>query len=104
MPTIYKPKKKSNNHPKREKAKAIYDTVYNTALWRRLRGAYLQSHPLCEMCEKNGILTPAVEVHHVTPISTADTIVEMQGLGFDADNLMALCACCHDAVHKKKKK
>lgn len=102
MPTIYKPKKKQP--PKRDKAKLIYDTVYNTARWRKLRAAYLQQNPLCKMCLKDGIVSPATDVHHTFEISNADNEMEMQEIGFDPDNLQALCAFHHQQTHADKKK
>ena len=100
MPTINKPKKKTS--VKREKAKAIYDNVYNTSLWRKIRSAYLQEHPLCEMCLKEGKTTVATEVHHITEISNGDTIEQMQSIGFDYNNLMAICEDCHTQLHAEK--
>ena len=36
--------------------------------WKRIRDRFIKAHPLCEECEKNGILTPAEEVHHIKPL------------------------------------
>lgn len=37
--------------------------------WKRIRDRYIAAHPLCEQCNKTGRLTPADEVHHITPLS-----------------------------------
>ena len=37
--------------------------------WKRIRDRYAAAHPLCEMCLKEGRLTPVEEVHHILPIS-----------------------------------
>ena len=37
--------------------------------WKRIRDRYAAAHPLCEMCLKEGRLTPVDEVHHIVPIS-----------------------------------
>jgi len=103
MPTINKGKK-VNNYVKHDKAKDIYKYVYNTSQWRKLREAYLMLHPLCEMCEKDGKVNEAVEVHHITPISNANDELEMKELGYNPDNLMALCEECHHKLHNKMKK
>lgn len=100
MPTINRLPKKS--YPKREKAKEIYDNIYNTALWRSIRSAYLMEHPLCELCEQQGKTTPASEVHHVREISTGNTVEEMKEIGFDYSNLCALCDDCHTRLHAEK--
>lgn len=101
MPTIKKLKRKTS-YPKRNKAKDIYDSVYNTKTWRKLRNAYLMEHPLCEECLKNGKVTAATEVHHKYEISHANSTLEMKNIGFDYSNLMALCEECHINKHHKK--
>lgn len=100
MPTINKGKK-INNYQRHGKALDIYRTVYNTSQWRKLRDAYISAHPLCERCLERGVVRPAKEVHHVTPISTATSDLEMKDLGFNPTNLMALCEECHHELHNK---
>ena len=58
--------------------------------WRRIRARYIQAHPLCEQCEKEGRLTPAEEVHHILPLAVGGT--------HDENNLMALCKSCHSRI------
>ena len=57
--------------------------------WKRIRDRYAAAHPLCEMCLKEGRLTPVDEVHHIVPIS--------QGGTHARDNLMSLCRSCQDS-------
>ena len=59
--------------------------------WKRIRDRYAAEHPLCEMCLKEGRLTPVREVHHIQPISKGGTHA--------ADNLMSLCQSCHNKIH-----
>lgn len=101
MPTINKGKK-VNNYQRHDKALDIYNKVYNTTQWRKLRESYLMQHPLCEMCLKENKVRLAVEVHHITPISTAKDDLEMKDIGFNPSNLMALCEECHHKIHNKK--
>ena len=35
--------------------------------WKRIRDRYAAAHPLCEMCLKEGRLTPVDEVHQDSP-------------------------------------
>ena len=58
--------------------------------WRRIRELYIQAHPICEQCEKEGRLTLAEEVHHILPLTDGGTN--------DAENLMALCKSCHSRI------
>ena len=58
--------------------------------WQKLRQAHLYEHPLCADCEAEGRCTPAVHVHHVRPIR------ERPDLRLDGQNLLSLCAQCHN--------
>ena len=58
--------------------------------WKRIRDKYIAGHPLCEQCSKSDRLTPADEVHHVTPLAKGGTHAE--------DNLMSLCTPCHSEI------
>ena len=59
--------------------------------WKRIRDRYAAAHPLCELCLKEGRLTPVEEVHHIVPLS--------QGGTHRNDNLMSLCQSCHTKLH-----
>ncbi|MGI6256622.1 MAG: HNH endonuclease [Anaerovoracaceae bacterium] len=71
--------------------------------WKRIRDRYINAHPLCEQCLKEGRYTKAEEVHHINPLS--------RGGDHRDDNLMALCKPCHSRItaemddrwHKKNK-
>ena len=41
--------------------------------WKRIRDRYTATHPLCEMCLKEGRLTPVEEVHHLVLLSQSGT-------------------------------
>ena len=62
--------------------------------WKKIRRAYIAAHPLCEMCKREGRLTPAQEVHHVKPLSEGGTHA--------TENLMALCTYHHSQVTAKE--
>lgn len=62
---------------------------YN-AEWRRARRAYLQRHPLCVECMREGKLTPATVVDHIVP-HRGD-----KRLFWDENNWNPLCKPCHD--------
>ncbi len=63
-------------------------------LWRKIRYQYIQLHPLCEQCLREGRLTPVEEVHHILPLSDGGTN--------DFDNLVSLCKSCHSRLHAKE--
>ena len=61
--------------------------------WNRIRSRYAAAHPLCEMCARDGRLTPVEEVHHILPVTKGGTN--------DESNLMSLCRSCHNKVHRE---
>jgi 5-methylcytosine-specific restriction protein A len=63
-------------------------------LWRKIRNRFLKEHPLCEICKREGKLTPAKQVHHVVPLANGGTNEE--------SNLMSLCASCHSTITAKE--
>ena len=78
---------------------ANYIKLINTARWRRLRLKKLQEQPLCENCKDKDKITPATEIHHITPVESATTIEQMEILMFDYNNLMSVCSECHNEIH-----
>ena len=58
--------------------------------WQKFRERFLIENPLCLDCKDEGRLKPSHHIHHIVKLS------EDPGKKFEADNLMALCATCHD--------
>lgn len=80
----------------RTEAKAERDRFYAGTPWTTLRRRYLRAHPLCQRCEAEGRIVPAVDVHH-----KAERL-ERPDLAFSWSNLEALCKPCHTSHHKGK--
>lgn len=76
-----------------------YNKLIHKNRWLRLRKQVLSAHPLCQMCESEGLLSPATEVHHIVPCETALSEREMTTLMYDPHNLMALCHRHHVEIH-----
>lgn len=102
MPTINKPKRKSTSE-KHGKSKDIAK-IYNSSKWVKLRNAYIQANPLCELCLEKEIIKPAEEVHHIKPIGTGLDELEMMDLAYNPENLKALCKECHHEIHQEMNK
>lgn len=64
--------------------------MYNTTRWRKYRRWYLDRHPLCVQCKKEGKITPSTTVDHIRPILSED-----DPLFWDEENHQALCTSCH---------
>lgn len=62
---------------------------YQSKTWRSIRAIKLMENPLCEECERNGLLTPAYAVDHITPL------IEAPDLALDYENLQSLCLAHH---------
>ncbi len=79
---------------------ARYDKARGTAAqrgydatWRKVRAHKLALYPLCQLCETQGRLKPAVLVHHIDrdPRNNAP------------GNLQSLCVQCHEEEHKSER-
>lgn len=77
----------------------FYNKLMHTMRWLLLRRDKLTASPLCERCQQEGRLTPATEVHHITPVERGLTKGEKERLAFDPLNLRALCHPCHVLTH-----
>ena len=89
MPTL--PKGKSRPWiPKKPQHMREVDNAsfYNSKRWRALRNYFIQKHPLCAQCKRDGIITGAQMVDHIKPIT-------MGGSSVDQKNLQTLCNSCH---------
>ena len=73
-------------HP--EEARPAADRGYDSA-WRKARKRYLEAHPLCVQCMKEGRYTKATDVDHIAP-HRGD-----RDLFWDVSNWQALCHSCH---------
>ena len=57
--------------------------------WQKARLGFLKSHPVCAACEKQGRVTAASVVDHITPHKGDQTLF------WDHDNWQPLCKSCH---------
>jgi 5-methylcytosine-specific restriction protein A len=60
--------------------------------WKQLSQRKRKLDPLCEECQRHGIVTPAEHVHHIVPIA------EAPHLRLEWSNLMSVCHSCHDKL------
>lgn len=58
--------------------------------WQKARKRFLSLHPLCEICGKEGRLTEATVVDHITPHRGEPVLF------WDEANWQSLCKSCHD--------
>lgn len=100
MPFIYKPKAKrrNNDSPERQSRQEIY----NTLRWRELRAYKLALTPFCQLCDAEGKITMATQVHHKdSPFNYIDEN-ERVSKAYDLYNLESICAECHGRLHQRE--
>lgn len=78
-----------------------YIKLIHSKHWRELRLRKLRDCPLCERCRKEGLVVPATEIHHITPVESVSGEAQMEALMFQYSNLMSLCHCCHSDIHRQ---
>lgn len=88
-----------------------YRRIITSKRWTELRGMKMLMNAIgnggyCEQCVKNYIAggprpRKATEVHHIVPIESATSRVEMEALAYDENNLIALCSECHHEAHRQ---
>lgn len=62
--------------------------------WRKVRAAWLRSHPWCAECERQGLLTRATVLDHVRPKS--------MGGKDDDGNYQSMCESCHNTKRQRE--
>lgn len=102
MAYIFKYPKKKRNYDNNNEKRKLRQKIYNSTKWKALKTAKLQESPLCQMCLKKGVITPAAHCHHIISFMKAKNELEMQALAFDYNNIMTLCAQCHQKIHNGK--
>lgn len=73
------------------------DKFYWTNRWKKKSAEYRALHPLCEECDRLGLVVPSELVDHIIPYR------ERPDLALDDANLRALCWQCHNRIGRKVK-
>jgi len=76
-----------------------WKAFYHSMDWRRKRKAILlRDHGACVLCRARGKYTPADTVHHIKHLK------DCPELALTDDNLISLCAPCHEQQHPERNK
>ena len=79
-----------------------YQKLLNSKRWKLLRAeVFRRTNGLCELCLKEGIYKPGVDVHHIKPVETGRTVQEMEMLAYNPNNCQLLCVPCHIKTHQE---
>lgn len=102
MPTI--PRLRDLKRPQSYR-KQQRQSMYSKAEYRKLRDWYYQCHPICEDCQRIGLLTPARDIHHImSPYDPNISPAESYRRLMDENNLVSLCRYHHNLRHGNCKK
>jgi 5-methylcytosine-specific restriction protein A len=74
---------------KKHRTDKYEQAIYKSARWKKIREIRLQINPLCQECEKQGMIAIARLVDHINPIKHG-------GEPYDLDNTQSLCYSCHN--------
>jgi len=100
MPRIPKPKRPfwtKAAKTKQPTKKSRNQEFYNSTEWRKLRAKKFSMTPLCEACEKLGLVTVGSQIDHIQSIATG-------GQPLCLSNLQTLCYSCHGRKSAKEQK
>lgn len=74
-------------------------SFYKSQSWKHARdAAWHRDAGLCVDCFKAGRITPAEEVHHITPLTPEN--IGNPNISLALSNLVSLCRLCHRARHE----
>lgn len=100
------PKKPKSTTHKETDMRALRKIAYNNTQWRKVRQTYIQNHPLCEECLKEGkvyagTVEDPLQVHHInSPFK--DGVINYTLL-LDDNNLETICSYHHAMKHQEEK-
>ena len=82
-----KPNKKETKQNK-QYSNGSAGNFYSSSAWIKLRNLKRLLNPICESCERLGLIIPYHTIDHIKPISES-------GAALDLANLQTLCKQCH---------
>ena len=89
-----------------------YQRLLNSPRWREVKTlVWRRANGLCERCIRegkaagvpDGYITPGVDCHHIRPVESGRTVMEMEQLCYDLSNIELLCIPCHIKTHAEQR-
>jgi len=77
-------------------SRLIFENIYHTTRWEKLRKQRLMIEPLCRECMKRNIITIATVVDHVIPIKQG-------GPPWKLENTQSMCEVCHNKKRREER-
>lgn len=85
---------------RKSNARRKWGKYYHTPQWQSLREWKFLNNPICEVCSKQNIISPTIEVHHLHTFGSAASEEGKWNLLLSPDNLCSCCSHHHDLFHK----
>ena len=74
--------------------------LYNDTIYRKERDWYMMCHPICQLCEREGLITPSKDLHHImSPHEIGISKEEAYRRLRDEKNFIAVCLYHHLCEH-----
>lgn len=74
--------------------------LYNDTYYKKIRDWYMMCHPICQLCERDGLITPSSDLHHIqSPFDYGLSKEESYRRLRDEKNFIALCQYHHLCQH-----
>jgi 5-methylcytosine-specific restriction protein A len=83
-----KPVSNKVNKTNKQYSNGSLGSFYSCSAWIKLRNYKRLLNPICESCEKLGLIIPFNTIDHIIPITEG-------GAALDLANLQTLCKQCH---------
>ena len=105
MPRINLPKKPRKYNTKNvTQAREFARKLYASSGWQKLRIQKLIENPLCQECEKNGLIKLGNEVHHIIPFNHERSDEMKIFMFYNYENLLTVCHECHSKLDNPNSK
>ncbi|MEA5073084.1 MAG: HNH endonuclease [Eubacterium aggregans] len=87
-------RKKRDREYYRQRKDVEEQRIYTSSRWKKVRDKAMERDVgMCRCCFKKGEIRAAEVIHHIEPIKEGGSI-------YDLNNLIAMCAKCHNKTHK----
>ena len=95
---VIRPQQRKRQTEQLGRTRESQEGFYNSKAWKKIRDQRRRENPICQECERNGIIRRMNVVDHIKPIDEAPE------LALDYDNTQSLCTPCHVRKTNKDKK
>ena len=79
-------------------ARESFKQFYSSKQWKSVRSYKLAlTNRLCERCLEQGVIKPAIDVHHMIVLNSNN--INDPNITLNIEHLLAVCKECHNILH-----